>query len=856
MLAKQFLTISIAALLLTLSAIGVDAMEQLHRQQRAATSYTNDLWTNRRIYYSFDDSISPRLQGLIQDAMTEWQDATCLLFLPRNQEEDYVKFYSRPNREYCTCNSVGRRGGEQVIELGYSCQSKGELLHTLGHVIGLWHEQARPDRNSYVRILTGNISTGQETNFERRGDVAIDYQGNEYDFGSIMHLSATAYSKDGSQTTTLQQDYANVGEDNLGQRLKLSNSDKEQVNTLYSCPMRRVKPGKLKVMILEANGLTQLASPLVEVTAVDSDGREEALRTTRKLRGQDHDVRNPVWEETLEFPVQQPMDWQFFKIRILDQNDDILAMPKTVHIEPGEHTNYTHCITANQNCNEFMKFGYEYIPDEDECDPDSCVHGDCTDLFVDYKCTCDRGYDGRNCDIDMSGDSCDPNPCYPTGSLSCEDGFFDFTCECRPGFVGKDCSVEACASRPCHHLRPCVPGNNERGFTCDCGTSYYGDLCQHDRCNPNPCANGGTCHHNGNVAEGYTCSCDRGYDGQNCDIDISGDSCDPNPCDPSGSLSCEDGFFDFTCECRLGYVGKDCSVEACNPNPCANGGTCHHNGNVAEGYTCSCDRGYDGQNCDIDISGDSCDSNPCDPTGSLSCEDGFFDFTCECRPGFVGKDCSVEACASRPCHHLRPCLPGNNERGFTCDCGTSYYGDLCQHDRCNPNPCANGGTCHHNGNVAKGYTCSCTSVWDPASDCRRHESRCLSIKAKSASNLPGGDGLFNEIDPYINLWIHDNHGGNEMGQSHHIGGTDDPVWNYGFNTRCEHRERVWVSFNYEVWDDDSFLTFGDDRLEIGHYNLRDINIFPRCNLRIGRVTFDVYYYNMGDTNGDYDSCQQ
>ena len=653
MLAKQFLTISIAALLLTLSAISADATEQLHRQQRAATSYTNDLWTNGRIYYSFDDSISSRLQGLIQGAMTEWQDATCLLFLPRNQEEDYVKFYSRPNREYCTCDSVGRRGGEQVIELGYSCQSKGELLHTLGHVIGLWHEQARPDRNNYVQILTGNIERGQEANFERREDVAIDYQGNEYDFGSIMHLSATAYSKDGLQTTRLLPEYANVGDDNLGQRLKLSYSDKKQVNTLYSCPMRRVKPGKLKVMILEAKGLTQLASPLVEVTAVDSDGREEALRTTRKLRGQD-DVSNPVWEETLEFPVQQPMDWQFFKIRILDEIDDILAMPKTVHIEPGEYTEYTHCITANQNCNEFMTYGYEYILDEDECDPDSCVHGDCIDRFVDYMCVCDRGYDGKNCDIDISGDSCDPNPCHPTGSLSCEDGFFDFTCECRPGFVGKDCSVEACASRPCHHLRPC--------------------------------------------------------------------------------------------------------------------------------------------------------------------------------------------------------LPGNNERGFTCDCGTSYYGDLCQHDRCNPNPCANGGTCHHNGNVAKGYTCSCTSVWDPASECRRHESRCLSIKVKSASNLPGGDGFFNEIDPYVDLWITDENGRKVHGQTPHIDDTDDPVWNYGFNINCEHGERVWVSFNFEVWDEDGGGTGGDDFLVRGEHRLRDIAKFPQCNLRIGHVTFDVYYYNMGDTDGDYDSC--
>ena len=178
---------ALALLLLTVDTKAA-AAQPLHRQQRAAIGDRNDLWTNGVIYYSFDSSISPRLQGLIQEAMTEWQDETCLLFLPRDQQDDYVKFYNRPNEEYCTCDSVGRRGGEQVIKLGYSCQSKEELLHTIGHIIGLWHEQARSDRDRYVQILNDNIEPGQTMNFEKREDFSIDYQGRDYDFGSIMHL--------------------------------------------------------------------------------------------------------------------------------------------------------------------------------------------------------------------------------------------------------------------------------------------------------------------------------------------------------------------------------------------------------------------------------------------------------------------------------------------------------------------------------------------------------------------------------------------------------------------------------------------------------------------------------------------
>ena len=46
--------------------------------------------------------------------------------------------------------------------------SVGTLLHEMGHVrLGLFHEQSRPDRNSYVTFLYANVIKGSIANFDQ-----------------------------------------------------------------------------------------------------------------------------------------------------------------------------------------------------------------------------------------------------------------------------------------------------------------------------------------------------------------------------------------------------------------------------------------------------------------------------------------------------------------------------------------------------------------------------------------------------------------------------------------------------------------------------------------------------------------
>lgn len=89
----------------------------------------------------------------------------------------------------CSSN-VGRQGGQQVIKLSFLCAKYTEVvIHEIGHVVGFWHEQSRPDRDDFITVLWENIQTGKKINFRKHPVTEIDSLNITYDYGSIMHYS-------------------------------------------------------------------------------------------------------------------------------------------------------------------------------------------------------------------------------------------------------------------------------------------------------------------------------------------------------------------------------------------------------------------------------------------------------------------------------------------------------------------------------------------------------------------------------------------------------------------------------------------------------------------------------------------
>ncbi|XP_020289310.1 zinc metalloproteinase nas-4-like [Pseudomyrmex gracilis] len=207
-------------------------------------------WPNGVVPFVISPYFNDQQRQVIQDAMDDYHRHTCIRFKPyTGEEQDYIRITA--GNTGCW-SSVGRIGGRQDVNLQVpGCLTqKGTVMHELMHAVGFLHEQSRYERDDYVYIQWQNIMTGRDNNFEKASKQTTDAFGVGYDYGSVMHYSANAFSKNGQPTIVPRHqqpsggileiiggifDVNNNAIQQLGQRKGFSKKDILKIRRMYKC---------------------------------------------------------------------------------------------------------------------------------------------------------------------------------------------------------------------------------------------------------------------------------------------------------------------------------------------------------------------------------------------------------------------------------------------------------------------------------------------------------------------------------------------------------------------------------------------------------------------------------------------
>lgn len=189
-------------------------------------------WPNNTVYYEIgSDFPNP---SRVTDAIEHIQAKTNVSFIKRTDQNqpNFIYFIPVPGSSSASSN-LGMKGGKQEIRIANEAKN-GNIIHEIGHALGLIHEHCRWDRNDYVEVKWLNIKP-KYLYYYQFFIKATQYQTSKLDTNSIMIYSSFNTLAIDVKKPTHTWIY-DVEQERIikGQRDKLSQGDIEVINMIYA----------------------------------------------------------------------------------------------------------------------------------------------------------------------------------------------------------------------------------------------------------------------------------------------------------------------------------------------------------------------------------------------------------------------------------------------------------------------------------------------------------------------------------------------------------------------------------------------------------------------------------------------
>jgi choriolysin L len=116
-------------------------------------------WPNGVIPYEISEEYSAREIQSIYKAIQSFHSETCVRFIPKNlaNQVESIRFVKGPG---CGAQVGFRKNRTEPMAVMYDTlclRMPGAVQHEMFHVVGLFHEHNRPDRDEYLDIFYENV---------------------------------------------------------------------------------------------------------------------------------------------------------------------------------------------------------------------------------------------------------------------------------------------------------------------------------------------------------------------------------------------------------------------------------------------------------------------------------------------------------------------------------------------------------------------------------------------------------------------------------------------------------------------------------------------------------------------------